>query len=769
MKKTVFALGLIIAVTFSFTNCQKELESTPEEKDTKEVVKEGIPFALIASTPETKTVNDDLNTIWYNEDAVNVFHAPAGESGYVSEGEFTIVTADIPTNTFRGTLTSAPASGSHDWYMFYPYNSSLVTPANTDNRNFTVGHAYNGSFTQSGNNSMAHLAGTSFPLYGKATEVAYDAVPSITMNHACTYLEFNVTNNSSEPLTVEQITFKATEDIIGTFYIDFHDPSNVVFTSSDAKYTKPTAVLNVTSGASIAIGATAKFYMGIKPFTAPKDSELEVTINGYKKTIAITKEGGVAFTAGKIKKLNINFNYEYQYFVHTTSIAEDDIVILASGLSGNVSVMKHYDANALSGNAYGYTTIGVVGGVIAASPDVAVLTVGDGGSSTFTFYDPAISAYVDATSQTSSNNMKTADTVGDNSKFTVSFADSGDEEGAANITNTAKASRNVIRYNGRFACYNSGTQSPVYMFKKVNRPVSIEITTDPTKTSYKCGETIDLDGMVVTATYSDASTEDVTASVTTNATEVLAHVGSGKTVTVSYMGLTDSFSIDVAKGDAGLSYATTAFTVSPNASFTAPTLSNPHGLSVTYSASNSKATVNSSTGAVTIGSDTGSVVITAHTDGNADYDEGDASYTITIKSIVTYTYVFTSKSWAATLNDSEANWTSGLAGNALQSGRGVQITTGSTGANATSPRSFTNVSAITVTYSMNASKGVGTIKVKVGDGTEQSFSVTKPSGDGTDDKTKIFTFSPNETGSVKLTVDCTENSIYIKQIAITAE
>ena len=774
MKRSICLLGLLVTATLLLTNCQKEAELTATEGTNKEVVKEGIPFSLIASTPETKTANDGLNTVWQNNDAVSVFHSPAGGSGYVNEGEFTIVTADLPTNTFRGTISDAPTSGNHDWFMFYPYHANLVTPVNDSERYFTVGHPYNGSETQNGNNSMAHLAGTSFPLYGKAESVSYDAVPSISLNHACAYLEFNVTNNSTEPLIVEQITFKATEDIIGTYYIDFHDLSNVVFTSSGATYTKPTAVLNVEDGVSIAIGSSAKFYMGIKPFTAPKDSELEVTINGYKKTIAITKEGGVSFSAGKIKKLNINYNYEYQYFAHTTSITEDDVVILTSGLTGNVSVMKHYDSGALSGNAYDYTTLAVSGGIITATPDVAVLTVGDGGSSKYTFYDPSIDAFVDATSQTSSNYMKTAKPAGDNSKFTVTFTDSGDEIGGAVITNSAKKSRNVIRYNSRFACYNSGTQSPVYLFKKVKRPVSLEITTDPTKTDYKCGETIDLTGMVVTATYSDASSEDVAASVTTNASDVLAHVGTGKTVTVSYMGLTDTFTVNVSKGDANISFPEAGYTVAPSASFTAPTLNNPHGLNIVYSASNSLVTVNSTTGAVTIGSTTGTVTINATTSGNDDFNGDTASYTITIKSTRTYTYTFSTKEWGSSETVSSGTtpgitWSGSGNGNSLNATQGVQILGSYDEITVSSSSSFTNVSSIVVTYSTNASKGAGTIKMKVGSGTEQTFTVTKPSSGGTTLKTHTYTFSPNETGTVALKVDATENSVYIKSIAITAE
>ena len=129
----------------------------------------------------------------------------------------------------------------------------------------------------------------------------------------------------------------------------------------------------------------------------------------------------------------------------------------------------------------------------------------------------------------------------------------------------------------------------------------------------------------------------------------------------------------------------------------------------------------------------------------------------------TTTYTFTTKSWG----DSSNGWTSGKAGNELTSNQGVQVTTGVSGANATTKTSFTNVSSVAVQYCTNAKAGTGTIKIQVGSNSAQSFSVSAPSSGGTTLKTKTFTFSPNQTGTVKISVDCTKNSIYINSVTIT--
>ena len=45
-------------------------------------------------------------------------------------------------------------------------------------------------------------------------------------------------------------------------------------------------------------------------------------------------------------------------------------------------------------------------------------------------------------------------------------------------------------------------------------PTGIEVTSPPTKTTYNAGENLNLTGIVVTATFSDGSTKDITSECT---------------------------------------------------------------------------------------------------------------------------------------------------------------------------------------------------------------------------------------------------------------
>ena len=123
-------------------------------------------------------------------------------------------------------------------------------------------------------------------------------------------------------------------------------------------------------------------------------------------------------------------------------------------------------------------------------------------------------------------------------------------------------------------------------------------------------------------------------------------------------------------------------------------------------------------------------------------------------------YTFTSKAWA----DANSAWTSDKDGNE-KNGQGVQVTSGVSGAGATTKASLTNVSNVTFTYSTNASKGAGSISVKIGSGEAISHNVTKEGGTG--DRTLSFDFAPAQSGKVQFVVTCGTNSIYIKGVSIT--
>ena len=295
MKKQIFSWGLMLAATFTLTNCAQELDN-PVQPET-----EGFPFELVASTPEVKTVNDGIATKWADGDKINVFHAIGETTEYKNDGAFTV--EDVNAGVFAGELCEPlDPEEEYDWYVLYPYNQKIETPGAQ-----TAGYTYIGYSTglnQTGYNSTASLKGSVCPLYGV---LKYGGVePVIEMNHLSSVVAIKVTNKNDEPLTITTASFTATEDIVGSYYINFAT-TPVEYSPSAANYVKNTAVVNVSNGTALAKGESAVLYAAIKPFTATAGQKLTLSVNGYEKSLSLTQD--VTFTAGKIKTLNFAYDF----------------------------------------------------------------------------------------------------------------------------------------------------------------------------------------------------------------------------------------------------------------------------------------------------------------------------------------------------------------------------------------------------------------------------------------------------------------------------
>lgn len=291
---------MALAASLSLTNCTEKIEgpiapATPA----------GIPFEISADI-STKTTNDGLATQWAKGDAINLFHAVASTTEYLSDNDF-ILDANRD-GVFTGNLSSAlDPLKSYDWYAIYPYNNALKTPANnaTTAKYFYVGGRSDTPAVQNGNNSTSHLVDRYAPLWGNAKNVASNDKPSMTMQHLASVVAVKVTNTTEEPLTVNSVAFTSTEPIVGQFYIDVTG-TVVEYTTANGLLNSSTASLTVKGATSLAKGESALYYIPIKPHTVAKDATLKISVNGYEKPLTLPKD--VTFTAGKIKTLAFNCN-----------------------------------------------------------------------------------------------------------------------------------------------------------------------------------------------------------------------------------------------------------------------------------------------------------------------------------------------------------------------------------------------------------------------------------------------------------------------------
>lgn len=514
----------MLAATFTLTNCAQEIDNP------NDVPSAGIPFEIVATSAETKTVNEGLNTKWVADDQINIFHAVAETNAYVADGAFTVAEADVATGRFTGTLSAALESDKvYDWYALYPYSEHVTTPGEHDEGYTYIGHSK--GLNQSGYDSMASLKGSVCPLYGIATAVPEGTKPSMTMNHISSIVAINVTNATEEALTVTTASLTAEEDIVGSYLIDI-TKSPIVCTPSGADYVNNTATVNVSGGTELAKGGSAILYLAIKPFTAATGEKLVLSVNGYEKELTMTKD--VTFTAGKIKILNFSYDKEPDPVVPepegtvnaTISFASD-----AQRISHDADRQVWENDGITFTNAKHNSTNAVVNNV---NP-VRLYK-----NSKITIEAPGNIVKVEFTSAT-----------GDYFVALKSLLPNASVNGQV-VTEVYDGSSNTVEYELSTGQLRLNSLTVTYSTEGYVPPVleSIAVSGDY-KSEFIQGSTFSFGG-VVTATYDNGSTKNVTADCVFSGHD-LEQLGD-QTVTVSYEGETAEYDITVIeKPEAGSS------------------------------------------------------------------------------------------------------------------------------------------------------------------------------------------------------------------------
>ena len=359
MKKVLFFAGLA-AAALSLVGCNKET-------DVKGL--DARPVEIILSQVDTRTVNNGMATLWANQDELNVFYAPAGTETYSSNAKF--VVDDAAAN--HATGTAELTADAYDWYLLYPYEAKIKTPANTGSGYLAVGCQSNKTQTQAGLDNMAHLAGKNLPVYGVAKNIPVDEVPTVSMKHVASVVAVNVTNGTDKPLAVSSVSFTAPEDIVGTYYINFAG-EKLSFKGSGNNYVDKTATLDVTGDETIAAGASAKFYLAIKPFEAKAGDALTLKIMAGESVFEkeITLPSAVEFKSGFIKTLNIEFTGGSE--IQSSSLAE--VIGMSSGtdiVTSEALVVGKYARGIMLAQEGTYLLAYSVDGVDAAIGDIVTV------------------------------------------------------------------------------------------------------------------------------------------------------------------------------------------------------------------------------------------------------------------------------------------------------------------------------------------------------------------------------------------------------------
>lgn len=303
MKRRLYIPGLAIAI-LTLVQCSVEEQEALIPSHNSE-----IPFEVIAAGVDTKTVNEGKSTAWEVGDAFSLFHKARRTTKFISDGSFTI--DDASTGHAKGSLGQELTESLFDWFAIYPAYSDAADPAAMDN--VVVGSKATEAQTQAGYGSMAHIAGSNYPVIGKVESVKSTEVPSLKFAHATALAAIKVTNNLDEEVTITSATLKAPESIVGLFDVDITS-SPATFKAVEGSVSSEASV-SVSDGTALAKGGSAVVYLGFKPFKAASGSTISLIISvsnasgkTWSQTKTVTLSAETSFEAGKIKTLNFGFD-----------------------------------------------------------------------------------------------------------------------------------------------------------------------------------------------------------------------------------------------------------------------------------------------------------------------------------------------------------------------------------------------------------------------------------------------------------------------------
>ncbi len=302
MKRRLYIPGLAIAI-LTLVQCSVE-----EKEALLPLNQSSVPFEVIATNVDTKTVNEGKSTSWEVGDSLSLFHKARRTTKYISDGIFTI--DDPSTGHAKGSLNEELTESLFDWYAIYPV-SATADP--TDVAGVIIGSTAEKAQEQTGYGSMAHIAGKNYPIIGKASGVQSTEIPNLSFAHASALAAIKVTNNLDDEITITSASFEAPESIVGQFDVDIIS-APATFKAVEGSVSSVASV-SVAGGTALSKGGNAILYLGFKPFTAASGSTISLTVNvtnasgkTWSQTKTVTLAAETSFEAGKIKTLNFGFD-----------------------------------------------------------------------------------------------------------------------------------------------------------------------------------------------------------------------------------------------------------------------------------------------------------------------------------------------------------------------------------------------------------------------------------------------------------------------------
>ena len=426
MKKIIIS---DLSAALVFASCQKEAALV--ENGTKTV-------SFTATTPGTRTSfapkdGDSYPVLWTGDEKVSVSYNMAAPK---SSGNTLAASADSKTATFSIDITADTDASEHNFYAVCP-SSALLGVSADKGFNVQVPQSQvpgDGTCDESAQVIFANYSSSSFPT-------------SATFNfkHIVAYGNLSITLPSGVS-EISSITLESPVDIAGRFYYTAEGESTV---NSGSKV----ITLNTTK--------TSDVFFACLPADLSGQS-LKVVIaaggNTYTKNISLTgktlnfKEGHVSKFSVDMSGVSADAKVVYNLVTDPTTLKEGDKVIIAAQ---DADVALSTTQNGNNRAAADITKSGNT--VVNPGAAVQILTLEKGTlDNTCAFNTGA--GYLYAASS-SSNHLKTQESLDANASFRISYA-----EGITTIMAKGTNSHNLLQYNNSssiFSCYGSNQKEVV--------------------------------------------------------------------------------------------------------------------------------------------------------------------------------------------------------------------------------------------------------------------------------------------------------------------
>ncbi len=520
MKKYSILLSAAFGI-FALASCQVEIGLEEAITPNNPIVNGCIPFVLNANIAETKTTLDpsDYSLAWDDNDALYAVTTDSewgsGTSSSDASGD-EIATFEYEEGRF--TTTKEISAGKHTFNFIYEGSGQKKYHR-------TAGSTHQLYATQSvdATNPAANLKAND-ALVGQITHTVPSSFADVSLHHLYSLMKVKINNKLGADVTATSFEIEVDgENIAGIFDVAFDTPGVSIKSNGSDKIT-----VNIDNGL-IADNGSIDIYFVMAPVTGfTGDVTFTVTdseAKTYSKTNAVSD---LTFAAGTYNTANFTLKPAPMLtFTRINSMGDlttGDYVIVGEKTTTSYGVFPCIDSDNKGRIAYTQAYTATVPNNITTNDasNVVTLTVSGSSPKTVTIYNAAKNKYL-----TASSSLDWA--ASSPTSFTATASD--------NQFCFATASSTYLGVNSGadyWRDYVSGTLTQtngLILYKLDNRTLSSIALSGTYPTEFHTGDSFSYAGLIVTATFDDASESVVIP--TSVSTPDLSTTGTKK-VTVSY-------------------------------------------------------------------------------------------------------------------------------------------------------------------------------------------------------------------------------------------